>query len=198
MDFVLALGGLAASFPITLIVSSLIYLEDRGPVFYCQSRVGKDGKLFKAYKFRTMIVDSDKLFGPLQAKENDPRITRIGRLLRFTALDELPQLYSILKGDMSFVGPRALLPAEKETGDGSGDEIIAVEDIAGYENRILVKPGLTGVAQIFAPRDINRKNKFRYDRLYVNNMSLLFDIKLIAISFCITFKGSWEKRESKI
>lgn len=198
IDFVLALGGLIASLPISIIVSILIYLEDRGSIFYSQKRVGKYGNLFKAYKFRTMIEDSDTLYGPLQAQENDPRITKIGKLLRFTAFDELPQLWSILKGDMSFVGPRALLPAEKETGEGKSAEIISVDKIAGYENRILVKPGLTGVAQIFAPRDLNRKNKFRYDSIYIDNMSLLFDLKLIMLSFYITFKGAWENRDKKI
>lgn len=198
LDFSLALLGLLLSLPLTLIISILIYLEDWGSILYGQLRVGKGGKLFVAYKFRTMIEDSDKLFGPLQARENDPRITRIGKLLRFTAMDELPQLWSILKGDMSFVGPRALMPAERETGASGSDEIIAADKIVGYEKRILVRPGLTGIAQIFAPRDINRKNKFRYDSLYLNNMSLLFDLKLIILSFYITFKGAWEKRESKI
>ena len=198
IDFLLALGGLVASFPLTIIVSILVYLEDRGPVFYSQKRVGKGGILFNTYKFRTMIEDSDRLFGPLQAIENDPRITKVGKLLRFTALDELPQLWSILKGDMSFVGPRALLPAEKETGDDKNNEMVPANNIKGYEKRILVKPGLTGIAQIFAPRDINRRNKFRYDSIYIDNMGLLFDLKLICISFYITFKGAWEKRESKI
>ncbi len=198
IDFTLAFIGLLIAFPISLVIALLIFLEDRGSVFYCQKRVGKMGKLFKTFKFRTMITDSDTRFGPLQASENDPRITKIGRLLRFTALDEIPQLYSILKGDMSFVGPRALLPAERETGNGKNSEVVSADRIPGFEKRILVRPGLTGIAQIFAPRDINRRNKFRYDGLYLNNMSLLFDLKLIILSFYITFRGSWEKRESKI
>ncbi len=198
IDFVLALGGLIASLPLSIVVSILIYLEDRGSIFYSQKRVGKYGNLFKAYKFRTMIEDSDTVYGPLQAHENDPRITNIGKLLRFTAFDELPQLWSILKGDMSFVGPKALLPAEKETGEEKSAEIISVDKIEGYEKHISVKPGLTGVAQIFAPRDLNRKDKFRYDSIYINNMSLLFDLKLIMLSFYITSKGAWESRDKKI
>jgi len=198
IDFGLAFIGLVIALPMTLIISLLIFLEDRGPIFYSQKRVGKLGKLFRTFKFRTMIVDSDAKFGPLQARENDPRITKIGKLLRFTALDEIPQLWSILNGDMSFVGPRALLPAEKETSNNMSDEIISVEEIPGYEKRILVKPGLTGIAQIFAPRDIDRKNKFRYDSLYLNNISLFFDLKLIILSLYITIKGSWEKRGNKI
>ena len=198
IDLSLSFIGLVLAFPIGLIISLFIFIEDRGPVFYSQKRVGKLGRLFNAFKFRTMIVDSDARFGPLQATENDPRITKVGKLLRFTALDEIPQLWSILKGDMSFVGPRALLPAEIETANNKSEEVVSLEKIAGYEKRILVKPGLTGIAQIFAPRDIDRKNKFRYDGLYLNNMSLFFDLKLIILSFYITFKGSWEKREKKI
>jgi lipopolysaccharide/colanic/teichoic acid biosynthesis glycosyltransferase len=99
---------------------------------------------------------------------------------------------------MSFVGPRALLPAEKESSNSNSDKIIYLEKIPGFKKRIQVKPGLTGIAQIFAPRDIDRKNKFRYDSIYLNNMSLFLDLKLIIISFYITFKGSWEKRGNKI
>lgn len=102
IDFCLALIGLIITFPLTLILSLLIFLEDGGPVFYSQKRVGKFGRLFNTFKFRTMIVDSDAKFGPLQASKNDPRITKIGKLLRFTALDEIPQLWSILKGGYEF------------------------------------------------------------------------------------------------
>lgn len=198
IDFSLALIGLIIAFPLTLIISLIIFLEDRGAVFYSQKRVGKFGRLFNTFKFRTMIVDSDEIYGPTQARVNDPRITKIGRILRYTAMDEIPQLWSILIGDMSFVGPRALLPAEKETGNDSDSDIVHIKDIPGYKNRQSVKPGLTGVAQIFAPRDINRKNKFRYDRIYIKNMGLFFDLKLILISLWITLSGSWEKRSKKI
>ena len=105
----------------------------------------------------------------MQATEHDPRVTRIGRFMRATAMDELPQLWNILRGDMSFVGPRALRPGEIEAGgDGRLD---ALEDVPGFEHRIKVRPGLTGLAQIYAPRDVPRRQKFRYDRLYVERRS---------------------------
>lgn len=194
-DIVLSLIGLILSFPLWLVIASLIKLEDNGSVFYRQKRVGLNGEKFTAYKFRTMIEDSDKLYGPLQAEKNDKRITRIGKVLRSTAMDELPQLLSIFKGDMSFVGPRALLPNEIEVDDNS--KKISIEDIPGYQERHSVKPGLTGIAQIYAPRDIKRQHKFRYDRLYIKKRNFIFDLKLILISFWITFKGTWESRDKK-
>lgn len=197
LDISLALAGIIISLPLSLIITVLIYLEDRGAIFYSQKRVGKYGILFDAPKFRTMIENSDERFGPVQAAVKDPRITRVGKVLRNTALDEIPQLLCILKGNMSFVGPRALLPAEIET-NSYDNNVISMDDIPGYSKRVSVRPGLTGIAQIFAPRDISRKNKFRYDSIYINNMGLFFDIKLIILSFLITFLGRWENRGNKI
>ena len=113
-DIALSFIGLVLSSPLWLLFGLLIWLQDRGPVFYGQERVGKNGRIFKALKFRSMIVDAEKGRGAVQAVENDPRVTKIGRILRATAMDELPQLWNIFKGDMSFVGPRALRPNEKE------------------------------------------------------------------------------------
>jgi lipopolysaccharide/colanic/teichoic acid biosynthesis glycosyltransferase len=172
-----------------------VKLSDRGPVFFSQERVGKGGRPFRGYKFRSMIPDADEKFGTVQAGEDDPRVTSVGRLLRKTAMDELPQLWNIFRGDMSFVGPRALATHEVEIrGDGRS---IRLEDIPGFAERHEVIPGLTGIAQIFAPRDIPRRQKFRYDRLYVRNQSLRLDIQLILISFWITFRGKWEVRGDK-
>jgi lipopolysaccharide/colanic/teichoic acid biosynthesis glycosyltransferase len=120
----------------------------------------------------------------------------VGRLLRATAMDELPQLWNIFSGDMSFVGPRALMPAEIEVrGDGTA---VRIEDVAGYEARHRVRPGLTGIAQIFADRDITRRHKFRLDLLYIRRQSFWLDLKLILLSFWITFRGTWERRGSKL
>lgn len=193
LDVLLALFGLILSFPLWILIAVLVKSEDGGPVFYSQKRVGLNGKLFTTYKFRSMITESDRIYGNLQAVENDKRITSIGRLLRKTAMDELPQLLSILRGDMSFVGPRALLPEETEK--NSKNKSIA--EIEGYSERHSVKPGLTGIAQIYAPRDIDRKNKFRYDVMYIKRKNIFLDIKLILLSFWITFKGTWESRERK-
>jgi lipopolysaccharide/colanic/teichoic acid biosynthesis glycosyltransferase len=139
-----------------------------------------------------MVPDADR---QLQAKDRDPRVTRMGRILRATAMDELPQLWNILKGDMSFVGPRALMPEEIEV-NGNGD-LVALRQIPGYEARHSVRPGLTGVAQIYAPRDIPRRHKFKYDTLYIKRQSLWLDVRLIALSFWITFRASWEKKGKK-
>ena len=115
--------------------------------------------------------------------------------MRATAMDELPQLVNIFKGDMSFVGPRALRPGEIEAA-GSG-EVVAMEDIAGYKERTAVQPGLTGIAQIYAPRDVTRRHKFRYDRVYVKRRSFWLDIRLILLSFWISMRGTWEHRQRK-
>ena len=141
-----------------------------------------------------MRIDAESA-GPVQALENDPRVTTIGRLMRATAMDELPQLWNIFSGDMSFVGPRALRPGEIEV-NGHGT-IERLEQVPGFEARCAVRPGLTGVAQIYAPRDVVRRQKFRYDRLYIRRQSFILDIRLIMLSFWITFRGSWESRGKK-
>jgi rhamnosyl/mannosyltransferase len=194
-DGALAGTGLVLSAPIWALAATLIKLEDGGPVFFRQERVGQDGTTFTVLKFRSMVVDAEKDHGPLQASAGDTRVTRIGRLMRATAMDELPQLVNIFKGDMSFVGPRALRPGEIEAlGDG---RIVAMEDIAGYRERTGVQPGLTGIAQIYAPRDVARRHKFRYDRVYVRRRSFWLDIRLILLSFWISMRGTWEHRQRK-
>ncbi len=189
-------AGLLLSSPLWGLLAALIKLEDGGPIFYGQPRVGEGGRIFQAYKFRSMIQDSDARFGALQAREHDPRVTRVGRIMRATAMDELPPLWSIFAGDMSFVGPRALRPGEIEVrGDGSHE---ALEDVPGFAERHSVRPGLTGIAQIFAPRDIARRHKFRYDRIYICRRSFGLDVRLILLSFWITFRGRWEHRGDKL
>lgn len=196
LDVLLSGFGLVASSPLWLLIAMAIKLEDGGPIFYAQDRVGEGGRLFRTFKFRSMIPDAEAVVGPLQAAENDPRVTRVGRLLRATAMDELPQLWNIFRGDMSFVGPRALRPGEIEA-NGPG-EVRRLEDVPGYAERHLVRPGLTGVAQVFAPRDVSSRHKFRFDRLYIRRRSFWLDIRLIALSFWITFRGRWEDRGDKI
>ena len=194
-DIFLSSVGLVCSSPLWILFSLAIWLEDRGPVFYRQERVGKGGRIFNALKFRSMIKDAEKESGPIQAVENDPRVTKIGRILRATAMDELPQLLNILKGDMSFVGPRALRPKEKEV-YGNPDET-DIEKILGYRERLSVRPGLTGMAQVYLPTDALRQEKFKYDLLYIKKQSFLLDLKLIFLSFWITFRGKWESRQKK-
>ena len=195
-DIFLSSIGIIASSPLWVIFPLAIKIEDRGPIFYFQERVGKRGRIFRAIKFRSMIKDAEKHTGPVQAIEHDPRVTKVGRILRATAMDELPQLINILKGDMSFVGPRALRPEEKEV--YGNPEKRKIEDIPRYKKRLIVRPGLTGLAQVYLSTDAPRPKKFRYDIVYINRRTFLLALKLILLSFIITFKGKWESREKKI
>ncbi|MGQ0792586.1 MAG: sugar transferase [Deltaproteobacteria bacterium] len=196
-DIALSLAGIALSLPLWVLIAAAVKIEDGGPVFYRSKRVGRGGRVFETFKFRSMIADSDSIFGPAQAREGDKRITRTGRILRATAMDELPQLINILRGDMSFVGPRALMPAEIEIQGADSDRAAPLSEIPGYAERHSVRPGLTGIAQIYAPRDISRRNKFRYDLVYIRRPSFALDLRLIALSFWITFRGKWESRGRK-
>lgn len=187
--------GLAVSLPLWGLIALAIKLDDGGPVFFAQDRVGQGGRIFQVLKFRSMVPNAEALVGARQAAAGDPRTTRVGRWLRATAMDELPQLLSIFRGDMSFVGPRALRPGEIEV-NGSGRHE-ALEDVPGFDRRCAVTPGLTGVAQVYAPRDIPRRHKFKYDLLYIRKQSVALDIRLIIVSFWITFRGTWEARGRK-
>ena len=193
-DAALAFAGLVVSLPLGILLAAAIKLEDGGPVFFAQDRVGRDGRVFRALKFRSMQVDAERTTGPLQARAGDSRITHVGRVMRATAMDELPQLWNIFRGDMSFVGPRALRPGEIEL---EGGNPVPLEAVPGYAARIIVRPGLTGVAQVYAPRDISRRSKFRYDRLYIRRRSFALDLRLILLSFWISFRGTWESRDRK-
>ena len=195
LDVTLSGFGLLVSSPLWLLLAFLIKLEDGGPVFYRQERVGRAGRRFDALKFRSMRPDAEARTGPVQATEDDPRVTRIGRWMRKTAMDELPQLLNIFRGDMSFVGPRALRPGEIEVeADG---RLVALEEVPGFDHRIRVRPGLTGLAQVYARRDVPRRHKFRYDRIYVKRRSWWLDVRLILLSFWISLLGTWEARGRK-
>lgn len=195
-DLGLAALGLLGSLPLWGLIALAIKWEDGGSVFFRDQRVGQGGRVFGVPKFRTMVPDADRRFGPLQATANDPRVTRVGKVLRATAMDELPQLWNIFRGDMSFVGPRALRPGEIHArGDG---EVVPLERVPGYRERHAVRPGLTGLAQVYADRDVPPRQKFRYDRLYIRRQSFRLDLRLIAASFWITFRGRWEHRGRKL
>lgn len=195
LDVMLSGGGLIVSSPLWILIAVAIKGESRGPVFFTQPRVGERGRIFGTLKFRSMVVDAERDVGPIQAAEHDTRVTRVGRFLRVSAMDELPQLWNIFRGDMSFVGPRALRPDEVEA-DGRG-EIVPIQKVPGFAQRSAVRPGLTGVAQIYAPRDVLRRHKFRYDRLYIRRQSFTLDLRLILLSFWITARGTWEVRGRK-
>lgn len=193
-DMALSGAGLVLSAPVWLAIAVAIRVEDGGPVFFTQRRVGLRGAAFTAYKFRSMVTDAASQ-PARQAEEHDPRVTRVGRWLRATALDELPQLVNIFKGDMSFVGPRPLAEGEEEVG---GTGFVKLADYPGYAARHAVRPGLTGLTQVYAPRDLPRAQKFRLDALYVRRAGLCLDLRLIAVSFWITFRGRWEVRGRKV
>jgi lipopolysaccharide/colanic/teichoic acid biosynthesis glycosyltransferase len=188
--------GLVASVPLWMLIAMAIKLEDGGPVFFRQTRVGLGGRTFEALKFRSMVADAEAQTGPVQATENDPRITWVGRIMRATAMDELPQLWNIFAGDMSFVGPRPLRPGEVDVrGDG---QLVSLDQIPGYEARHRIRPGLTGLTQVYAPRDISRTSKFRLDLVYLKRAGFWLDMKLILLSFWISGTGSWEKRNRRL
>ncbi len=188
-------AGLLLSSPLWLLIAAAVKAYDGGPVFYGQTRVGRGGRRFTVWKFRSMKPDAEAGVGPVQALHGDPRVTPVGRLLRATAMDELPQLWNIFKGDMTVVGPRALRPGEIEVrGDGA---FVPAEQVPGYACRSAVRPGLTGLAQLYAPRDLSRRSKFRYDALYVRRQSFWLDMRLIAVSFWISLRGTWEEKERK-
>lgn len=163
-----------------------IFIDSGMPVFYRQERMGKGGKPFMALKFRTMVRNADAV-GPAWTAPDDARITRVGRVLRPTALDELPQIINILLGDMSFVGPRALAQSE-------------LEELAPHHAQIMerfaVPAGLTGLAQLYAPRD-DMTEKLRRDLEYIHRLSLGLDISIMIRSVFRTIRGRWDKSHAQ-
>lgn len=160
-----------------LIVSVIIVADSKGGAFFKQERMGKNGKIFTLYKFRTMRLDAEK-FGAQWATENDDRCTRVGRILRASRIDELPQLINIIKGDMSIVGPRP----ERECFYDEFDEYID-----GFRQRLYVIPGLTGYAQINGGYDLKPEEKIVYDLEYIEKRNFWFDIKIIFQTVAIVF-----------
>ena len=169
-DIFLALIGLILTLWLFPPIAIAIKLDSPGPVFYSQTRVGKDNKLFRVYKFRTMVADAEKSTGPVIALANDNRITRVGEFLRKTRLDELPQLWNVLKGEMSFVGPRPERPIFVEEFS---------KEVPIYRYRLMVKPGITGLAQVEGNYSTDFRDKLRYDLIYIRNYSVFSDLFII-------------------
>jgi len=169
--------------PVMLIALILTKLTSGGPIFYKQVRVGEKGKPFNLYKFRTMVVEAEKESGPILATENDSRITFVGKFLRKNRIDELPQLWNILKGDMSFVGPRPERPYFVEKYKKS---------IPGYEERFKIKPGATGLAQVSGSYITTPENKLKYDLIYIYHQSIFLDLKILlqTVKVVLTGKGA--------
>ena len=194
----LLFGGflMLATAPAWPLVALAVRLEDGGPVFYRQRRWGQGGKLFEVLKFRTMVQDSDEKHGVVEACDEDERVTRVGRVLRSFGIDELPQVLNILRGEMSFVGPRPLAVGEV-VHDADGNPTVW-DHLPEFRRRMSVRPGLTSLATLYLPKDVERKRKFRYDLLYIRRRSLWLDIRLIALSLWVSLSGRWETRQNKI
>lgn len=186
-DICLSSAALVVLSPLLLAIAILIYLEDKGPVIYSQTRIGKDGRAFKLYKFRSMCVDADEKLkdlqklnerdGPVFKIKNDPRVTKVGKFIRKTCIDELPQLVNIIKGDMSIVGPRPPLPNE-------------VEQYNSYQKqRLLVVPGLTCYWQIQKGEETTFDEWVELDLKYIKERSILLDFRLILLTFKVILSG---------
>ena len=183
MDLFLSIAGLTLTSPLVTLAAVMIKLTSKGPVVYKQNRVGKNGEIFKIYKLRTMFLDAEKNTGAVWAQENDPRITPVGRILRKTHIDEIPQLLNVITGEMSIVGPRPERPEIVK------DLKALIHD---YENRLSVKPGITGLAQVKHKYDEtieDVKKKIKYDLLYIRKMCWLVEMRIIAQTFIVALTG---------
>ncbi len=188
VDSFLAISGLITFLPLGFLIGVMIKMTSKGPVFYTQERVGTNGQIFEIIKFRTMHFKAEDQFGPTWAKKNDPRITFLGKILRKTHIDELPQFVNVIQGDMSIVGPRPERPYFVDK---------FIKDIPNYTKRLTVKPGLTGLAQCYYKydetfRDVEKK--LQYDILYINKMCWLLDFKILLLTLRVSLFGEMTKQ----
>lgn len=181
LGLIFSLVGFIILIPIFLIISILIKLTSKGPIFFKQERIGRNGKVFNMYKFRTMIVNAENIGDGIRVRsKNDPRITKIGKILRRTSLDELPQLINVIKGDMSLVGPRPPVTYHPYNGYNNYPE--------NAKKRFIVRPGLTGLSQIKYRNGVSWDKRIEIDVKYTENISFLQDIKIILATIKIVFK----------
>lgn len=172
-DFFIVTLGLILLSPLFLIIGLLIKIDSPGPVFFQQERLGKEGTIFKMWKFRTMRTDAESETGPVWAEEDDPRITRLGRFLRKSHIDELPQFINVFKGEMSLIGPRPERPVFVEKINGH---------IHNYNERLKVRPGITGLAQVryrYGASIKDAAEKLKYDLLYIKRMCWMLDLRIL-------------------
>ncbi len=188
LDIVISLTILIVTFPVTFFVAIAIKLDSEGPIFYKQERMGMKGKIFEVIKFRSMVKDAEKHTGPVWSTKNDPRVTRVGRLIRKVRIDEIPQMINVLKGEMSLVGPRPERPYFVEK---------LSQEIPLYSRRLKVRPGITGWAQVKHKYDESVEDvrtKLRYDLFYIENMSIRMDFKILLRTLLVVLfgKGHYE------
>jgi len=176
-DKIISFVALLVLLPIFLIAAILIKIDSKGPVFFLQERVGKDGKIFKVFKFRTMIVEAPEKTKGKYIEKSNPYVTRVGKFLRRSGIDELPQVINVLKGDMSFVGPRPTLQYQ-------------VEKYNDFQKkRLLMKPGITSWALIHGRNKLTWPERIEYDVWYVEHWSFWFDIKILFKTVWVVAKG---------
>lgn len=189
LDVIFSIIGIIVLSPVLLIVSILIKLTSKGPVIFKQQRIGKDGKVFNIYKFRSMVVGAEKMGTGVYSPKGDSRVTKVGKFIRMTSIDELPQLLNILKGEMSFIGPRPVLTYHPWKYEEYTEEQL---------KRFEVRPGVTGWAQIHGRKDVEWHNRIELDVEYVNNISFKLDIKIFfkTIYQVLSMKDNVNKEET--
>lgn len=189
LDIIFAILGLVILSPVFLITSLAIKIDSKGPVIFKQKRLGKEGKEFNMYKFRSMVVGAEKIGTGVYSKKGDSRVTTVGKFIRMTSIDELPQFVNILKGDMSFIGPRPVLTYHPWKFEEYTEEQL---------KRFNVRPGITGWAQINGRKDVEWNKRIELDIEYVKNLSFLLDLKIFfkTIYKVLLFKDNVNKEET--
>jgi len=183
IDIILSVAAIVILSPLFLLTALIIKITSRGPVIFTQMRVGQDGRLFKIFKFRTMHVDAEKNTGPVWALANDPRLIPAGKFIRKTHIDEIPQFFNVLRGEMSVIGPRPERPEFVQR---------FKEEIPDYEKRLAVKPGITGMAQVWHKYDetiADVRKKIKYDLLYIKKVCFWTDILILMRTFRVVLTG---------
>lgn len=178
LDITFSIVGTAVTSPILLAVAAAVKLDSKGPVIFKQERLGKAGKVFEMYKFRSMCVGAEHMGTGQYSYKGDSRVTRVGKVIRATSLDELPQFINILKGDMSFIGPRPLIPEESH-----------IRDLRREYGVYSVRPGVTGWAQVNGRDCLSDEEKASYDREYIERRSLAFDTKIFFCTIKVVLTG---------
>jgi len=187
-DIIISLVGIVLVSPVILVVALIMLITEGRPIFYTQERATIGNRAFKLIKFRSMVIDAESETGAIWASEDDPRVTKLGRFLRRFWLDELPQLFNVIKGDMSLVGPRPERPFFIDQFS---------EEIPDFHYRLTVKAGVTGLAQVMGKYSTTPENKIKYDLMYIRNASILFDLKIIIETVKKILLGTLKRGENK-